>query len=175
MSRPWWLVSSLAWNTKVACECGNFLTNHQHPQMDNFFEPYFHFQTLWASVDSWQRKNLGNMLAHPQRFKGISYKASRLTFVMSGQHSCTFFHRVFLVSSCVRVRAEWSSTSWRYSHVVSLVATPCHFLYEVYLDATWYSWSMLQSSWSGRSHTSLLLWCRKHNGFLLRVGLAPCE
>ena len=38
-----------------------------------------------------------------------------------------------------------------------------------FFDTTSYSWSMLWSSWSGCSHVSSLLWCRKRNGFPLHT------
>ena len=45
-SVPQWLVSSLVWKTKATGKCGNFLTNHQHTQMDKLFEPNCHHQLL---------------------------------------------------------------------------------------------------------------------------------
>ena len=115
------------------------------------------------------------MLFHSHCYESSIYKASRLTLAMTGHHSCTLCHRVYLVSTCVRVWPQWSFTCWGSSHLFSSVMAPYHPLWEAFVHAIWYNRSMLQSSWSGCCHVSLLFWSRKWNGLLRRAGFASCE
>ena len=111
------------------------------------------------------------MLVHSCWTENSIYKVLRLV----GQHSCTLCHQVYLAPTYVKAQAEWSFTWWGSSHFAYLVVVPSRLLWEEFVDAIWYNRSMLQSSWSGCSHVSLLFWSRKRNGLLCRGGFASCE
>ena len=133
-------------------------------------------------MDSQQNKTSGSksMLAHSCYYKGFGrwcyiYKVERLDSAITGQHYCTFNHRVSqcrhvwghelsdilpvgdLVTSFHRLR-QFNICCGKYFKVSPYVIDP-----------------MLQSTWSGRSHTPSLLWHRKQNSIPHHTCLAPSE